>query len=251
MKNTFRLIGFIALAAIIGLLMTACGGDDDCTTHNWNWSAYESGSGLRQCQNSGCNVTADIGDTGPEGGIIFYAAHSGYPAIYVKGYSDAPEGYENFNFDAYTAYYLEVAPANETTYGITEYRWSGASAPYYEFPEANAYDREIGSGRRNTLLILFAELETLDSYVASFNYFGGANNFGWFLPSIDELKFLYSKRAIVNMETSSSSAWYWSSTEEYEPYNNDFAWAIRFDSGWEQKQHKSLNSNYVRSVRAF
>jgi len=36
MKNTLKLIGIIAIAVIIGIAITACGGDDDCS-HNWEW----------------------------------------------------------------------------------------------------------------------------------------------------------------------------------------------------------------------
>ena len=62
MKEKLKIIGIIALAAVMGLAMTACGdllSDDPCTNgdHNWgNWVGIAYGS-YKECKETGCNGT--------------------------------------------------------------------------------------------------------------------------------------------------------------------------------------------------
>ena len=68
MKKTKKILGIIAIAAIIALAFIAC--DTNAHTHDWDKE-----TGL--C--SGCSdLYYKIGDTGPGGGKIFFVSKGGF-----------------------------------------------------------------------------------------------------------------------------------------------------------------------------
>lgn len=70
----------------------------------------------------------------------------------------------------------------------------------------------------------------------------------WFLPSKDELNLLYLNRnAIGGFDVSTSTGFYWSSTESDNAY---YAWWQGFLVGNQVNNLKSFNKR-VRAVRAF
>jgi len=66
MKNLLRIIGIIALAAVIGFGIIACDGGDvkPCVTHDWEWTldaidatCTEASKDTATCKNAGCTAT--------------------------------------------------------------------------------------------------------------------------------------------------------------------------------------------------
>jgi hypothetical protein len=78
----------------------------------------------------------------------------------------------------------------------------------------------------------------------------------WYLPSIDELLYLWDSRYYVNKTLSTisgatilpNSGFYWSSTETDNPAN---AWSINFKFGTAYANYGKNLTNYVRAVRKF
>jgi len=183
------------------------------------------GSSVRPSTPAASNRTYNIGDFGPAGGIIFYDK-----GVFSGGWR-----------------YLEAAPA-ETE--ITAAQWGGYrgtgsnTSDYYDIPGTGT---AIGSGRRNTQLIVerlqqLGESSRAAQVCANLN-FDGFND--WFLPSKDELDLMYKnlkQRGLGGF----GSGYYWSSSQ----YNLGNAWNQRFSDGY-QLNHGKGNSYSVRAVRAF
>ena len=124
-----------------------------------------------------------IGDIGPGGGIIFY---------------DKGDDTDDWR-------YLEAAP-NDISGTIS---WSGSSSPSITTEEG------IGKGKSNTLNIV-NEHNSVDT--AADNAAIACNEYknlskpdidGWFLPSIEELKFMYSnlhKKGLGNFQNDPNSS---------------------------------------------
>jgi len=115
MKTTIKLIGIIALVAVIGFSMTACGGDDD--------------------NGDGPGGGTPVGDTGPGGGKIFYYSETGFTL-----YQTATDTV------GIIAHYLEVAPNSS---GSCAWASSG-----YTSTDISGTGTAIGTGMKNTALIL-------------------------------------------------------------------------------------------------
>jgi hypothetical protein len=157
-----------------------------------------------------------IGDRGPAGGFIFYD----------KGM--VSNGWR----------YLEVAPFAaefDSDWGADGTEISGTGT-------------EIGSGRRNTQIII-GHLSTLGEsgkaaqLCATINC-GGKTD--WFLPSIDELELIY-KNLKEKGGGGFSSGEYWSSSQHRFKH---IAWAYIFKNGIPYDRSK-FQANYVSAVRAF
>ena len=73
--------------------------------------------------------------------------------------------------------------------------------------------------------------------------YGGYSD--WYLPSKNELYAMYQNKSTIG---GFSSAYYWSSTDNYSGYSYDYAWRQSFDSGGQGSDDKS-DSNRVRCVR--
>jgi hypothetical protein len=175
--------------------------------HDWRWDLVYVLDGLRECQNTVCDgdgvttpvvrAKAGVGDIGPGGGIIFYAANTTAKEFtYYRSATDS----------GVKAYYLELAPKSD----FVGYTWGSISIDVLETSDA------IGTGRKNTLQILEqnptapAALNSRD-YVTTVNYGGGTvrNYNDWFLPSKGELVELYkaykadvaaAKQAVIDAE---------------------------------------------------
>jgi len=178
---------------------------------------------------------ANIGRTGPGGGIIFYYNDSGFTVEMVN------------TAENYTAHYLEVAPTitgtdiqwedlNHVTSGVTTFTSS-----------SDADAAKIGNGRKDTALII-AYLENRQvtgkaAQLCASLTTGGKTD--WFLPSVGELKELYKQRNLTGINITSGD--YWSSSQRSSPIGG--AWLQNFDDGWGGYQI-SASKTYEKSVRA-
>lgn len=173
------------------------------------------------------------------GGKIFYVTSEGFT---VQGYGNT--GDPDY-FVAYTAHYLEAAPyttentAQWGTYGS----FVGSSIDY------------LGYGRKNTQMIVnFLKNMTVpeikraaqlcDSLIE-----GGKDD--WFLPSSDELNYMYENlRKTVDLDNFGGKV-YWSSSE----YNSSWVWFQYFGdgrrTGYAPHFYDKDNTYSVRAIRAF
>jgi uncharacterized repeat protein (TIGR02543 family) len=193
----------------------------------------------------------NIGDTGPGGGMIFFVADG--QGTMIPGYSaantplpvvDKPLGFDFFTGtgDAtVTAHYLEAAPADIIEGWVP---WSSAAGLSYI--DIHGTGTAIGTGMRNTALIL-AHDATAPAALVTRN----ASNTGgiltdWFLPSKDELNQLRVNRdAVSNL----GNMWYWSSSQ-YE-YNSNNVWVHHIDTGTQANDAGKGEYWLVRAIRAF
>ncbi|MCL1827581.1 MAG: DUF1566 domain-containing protein [Candidatus Cloacimonetes bacterium] len=133
--------------------------------------------------------------------------------------------------------YLEAAPCSlefSAQWGI--YTYTGVT------------NTGVGVGKKNT--------QTVAEYLNGDRYTGYAaqicwdmnGNREWFLPSRDELSFMYHNLHLRNVGgfDTSSSANYLSGTE----INSHFIWVHNFGSGYQQEYFKRQNYR-VRAIRAF
>jgi len=193
--------------------------------------------------------TYAIGDTGPAGGIIFYVADgedSRPDGITIQGYgSSGDNGY----FAEYTAYYLEAAPANETTSANIQWGAHGTLIDGITTGTnvASITTTSIGFGRKDTQTIVnstaFAALTDTAAQRCANKNFGGKTD--WFLPSLGEFNEMYKAR-VAGVTGIPTTGWLWSSSQ----YNGINAWFQGFDSGLQDVVNKYLNYN-VRAIRAF
>jgi hypothetical protein len=168
-------------------------------------------------QQSAGGRTYKLGDTGPAGGIVFYD----------RGFSEG--GWR----------YLEAAPVG------AEFR---AEWGAYE-KDVKGTETKVGSGKRNTQLIIAVLKETGETgkaaqMCADLNINGRKD---WFLPSKDELNFMYEnlkKKGIGNF----SDEWYWPSSQSDGNLNG--AWLQFFGNGYQVTYPKGRTVS-VRAVRAF
>jgi fibronectin type 3 domain-containing protein len=159
-----------------------------------------------------------IGDTGPAGGLIFWADVTG------------------FVFDGVTYHYLEVAPED-----LGSYQWGG-------YGTACGTGTAIGTGIANTAELVTHDHGTPSSgsglhlaarACADYSY-GGYDD--WFLPSLDEMcRITYLKAQVF------SSTYYWSSSE----ISSSEAWRNYFGIGIQYQNYLKHNGFRVRPVRAF
>jgi hypothetical protein len=175
-------------------------------------------SSAKTCANAGANCS--VGDLGPGGGVIFYVQKS-----------------TTFG----TWKYLEVAPST----------WNGENDPIVPWCPALLSSLSTataaGTGSANTQKIVSGCSDanadfSVAAKVAS-NYRGGGKS-DWFLPSKDELKFLFENRSAVGK--SFSAAQYWSSSQD----TSVLSWSLDFNSGALSADINGID-RYVRPIRAF
>ena len=185
-----------------------------------------------------------IGDEGPAGGWIFY---------------DIDADNANGNADKLNSYeagwrYIEAAPdawSNGTSTGDAQFVWGtdvlGDSI-------SGGTETAIGKGKSNTQNIMAQSATAFPAAKACYSYSvskGSITYSGWFLPSRDELKALYTN--LVNSTSTtkkgtwktSSNCGYWSSTTS----DVNSAYVIKFDSGSEAQIIRTDGNRYVRPVR--
>jgi len=165
----------------------------------------------------------NIGDTGPAGGIIFYDKGS------------TTNGWR----------YLEAAP--ESTEFSAEWGADGQNVL--------GTDMSVGSGRRNTQLIVEhlnsrGESNRAAQLCAAMNIDGFTD---WFLPSKDELNLMYinlGQKGLGGFKVEDDrTTWthiYWTSSQ----FSRSIAWHQNFSSGSQDIGNK-INASSVRAVRAF
>ncbi len=172
--------------------------------------------------------TCSIGDTGPGGGIVFYAAQSRQT----------------------WGQYLEAAPigwfGTQTDPNIL---WCGSAATYSGPSDliatnvpGGATATAIGSGWINSINI--AKHCPYGAASTARMYRGGSKT-DWFLPSKDELQELYNQRAIVGGLGEINR---WSSTQSSS--DSALAWRKYFNASSGDEGSKAFD-NAVRPIRAF
>jgi len=162
------------------------------------------------------NIEYLIGNKGPAGGTVFYD----------KG--DTAGGWR----------YLEAAPAE------TEFKaeW-GAYGQNIAGTEAG-----IGTGKRNTeIIVKYLNLKGKTGRAAQMCRELSVNGFNdWFLPSSDELGFMYDNLR-KNKVGGFSDSFYWSSSQGYRSHS----WYQHFANGSRGNSYDRDDSYSVRAVRAF
>jgi hypothetical protein len=164
-----------------------------------------------------------IGDTGPGGGTVFYYDPGGFLNTYTNT----------------VCHYLEVSPFTD--------EFSSAGWGAYGYDVAGTQDG-LGCGRKNTQIIV--------AYLTGLSETGKAaqlcddlasNGYNdWFLPSIDELTWMYTYR--THLDGYNSSGWYLSSSQ----FDSNNVWSLFFAIGAPSSSTlKNNNTFYVRAIRAF
>jgi len=236
MKNRIKLFGIIALAAILllGTILVSCG--------DGAGGGIEGGGGSSM-PFSASDGAANIGRTGPGGGKIGYYSSAGFT---VAGLG--------------TCHYLEVSPANLTggTGGQESMKNTTATSNTGYSPIIGT-STSIGSGKNNTTIIIASEniLYSGNSYVyaakACANYNGGGKN-DWFLPSKDELNYIYQNlvkgKSGHGFTVGASTSGYWSSSLWNNGVDNWYFWCQYFYDGDPGTLMRTVNCR-VRAVRAF
>jgi hypothetical protein len=180
----------------------------------------------------------NLGDTGPGGGKIFYKSVLGFT------YYTSPE-----DETGVIAHYLEAASQD-----ISPNVWWATM--YNSQTNITGTVQAVGSGRRNTLRILAMDTGA-PAALACKNLNQGDKN-DWFLPSREELNWLYRNRTSVgNLGTGH----YWSSSQGrvYTGTGSSqyrFAWTQYFGSGDQNDSagkydSQSTSITSVRPIRAF
>ena len=181
--------------------------------------------------------TYNIGDDGPGGGIIFYYSQYGFNVY-------EPDG------SVKRCHYLEVSK-----FDLGAITWCSRKV------EANCCNittnetnDDFGYGKKNTYKIIKSSHKggTITkencAALACYSYSTATTKAGdWFLPSLDELLFLYrnlGKRVLLSNTT--NDHYYWSSSQ----CTNLDVWCLIFSEGiLEVKRKNTIYS--VRAVRAF
>jgi len=185
------------------------------------------------------NLAYALGATGPGGGKIFYRSEEGFTVQMV-----------NSN-DNYIAHYLEAETGD-----LSNARWSTSYSTVTGLENINqnyATETTIGNGRKNTQLIVnFLSSESGTAAQLCQSHDGGGKN-DWFLPSLGELKLLYTNKVyVVGVSGWFSTGAFWTSTQ------SDSQRAVTMylatngaeTAGAADRQGKS-NPGNVRPIRAF
>jgi hypothetical protein len=113
----------------------------------------------------------------------------------------------------------------------------------YTYTNISGTSTDIGTGRKNTALILATDANA-PAAKACKGYRGGGKT-DWFLPSKDELAALYVMRVLFGI----SDEWYYWSSSQGNTYDG-IAWFQYFGDGRQFNFFKNLGG-HVRAVRAF
>lgn len=191
--------------------------------HNLNNPAEEIKLGVTavKCRNEGCDyfiieeLTIAVGELG-DLGRVFYRDEKGFTM------TDTGE----------VCYYLEAYYRDPV----------GSPAWTTSIINVEGTEKKIGSGRKNTALILAAD-------PASVAANGGLNGGDWFLPSYDEFEKLVPRVDDFVGTFGSSQHGYWTSTQDESNPDNALGIQIRkADGGFTAPKNYGY---YVRPIRAF
>jgi len=180
----------------------------------------------------------EIGDTGPGGGIIFYVDPEGFTLL------DTDERKNK------TCHYLEAAPSDTFFINKGEEDHNPKIGSSYDFFVANTND-SVGEGRRNTQFIVRAlgeEEKNMAAQLCTDAKYGGFND--WFLPSIDELNFMY-RNLYPSLGDFLNYGMYWSSSFFVDPTGINVRCQIFDSEGNQTGWGPTATINRVRAVRAF
>jgi hypothetical protein len=163
-----------------------------------------------------------VGDTGPAGGITFYDA-----GALINGFR-----------------YLEAAPvAVEVTAEWGAYGINIAGT-----------QTAVGTGKQNTMLIVAALNQAGETgkaaQICDTLVYNGFND--WFLPSGDELDYIYKNLKEKGLGGFGNGE-YWSSSQVNNSFSEYYAWFQHFNTssfGFRDYTYKN-ETKYVRAVRAF
>ena len=210
------------------------------------WNTKADGSGTVQVEASIFTIGASnvilyaqwtpyvLRDIGPAGGYIFYDkgyySKADFTIVKAAGNGTVPV---TPTYDGWR--YLEAAPSDQST---------GAEWGCYGVSISGADGTAVGTGEQNTIDIEDG-CTTFDTAadVCAILSLGGYSD--WFLPSKDELNFMYENLKI-SWVGGFAANFYWSSSE----YDADFAWCQDFGSGY-QFNYAEFKAYRVRAVRAF
>jgi len=159
----------------------------------------------------------NVGDTGPANGLVFFDKGE-----YLDGWR-----------------YLEVAPAKTEV----SLQWGSVASMVGDTSSA------LGQGTSNTALIVKSQEDIEQrNFAAKYCEELSLNGYDdWFLPSQDELDFLYWQLVSKEMgEFKGLGFGYWSSSE----YDEALAWGQGFTTGVQGKIEKT-ELFLVRAIRAF
>ena len=236
------------------------------TDHNHRFSnsivdeILKPGNGSYVCTRTGCDHVYNVGDTGPAGGIIVYAAPNAESPFTVEGFEvDGFGGLRSLFFKSYTAYYLEAAPvtlSSPVAWASDDFQTTPIQILEYQNVIMTATEvlaeMNIGTGRRNTAMILFVDrtlnIPNNNAAKAANSYTTGAND--WFLPNVRELaRMFYSEAGLLS---SLGDRHYWTSTQS----GNTQAYKGYYipntsPPGPGFPQYGKYEEYYVRPVRAF
>jgi hypothetical protein len=172
----------------------------------------------------------NIGASGPGGGIIIHVDTAGFDFFTGTGNAKV------------TAYYLE-ASLFENAANPLWVKWSATPSPFIDIPGTGT---AIGTGKRNTALILAYDATAPAALLARDESINGGTLTDWFLPSKDELNQLYVNNTFFS---NLILGWYGSSSQ-YE-YNNSNVWMQHPDTGAQDNNAGKGESWLVRAIRAF
>jgi hypothetical protein len=171
-----------------------------------------------------------VGETGPGGGVVFYAAGSTFAS---PGSACNTAGVDGIS----TCKYLEAAPSDQSS-GVA---WCSNTTS-----ALGTTGLAIGTGMANTTTAADTTCTTGAIQIAADYTTNYNNNYkaDWHLPSRDEWRELYIQRATVGGFLTDD---YWSSSES----SASTAWFQRFSDSKQYSRFKTYNTHGVRPVRAF
>jgi len=171
--------------------------------------------------------TCVVGNTGPGGVYVNEEISPMRPWRYLEA---APAGWAGFNPDEVTTIWCNNNALINLTTGD---------------PVTGTFTSNlIGSGSFNSK-VMMASCAGSAAHFANLHHGGG--KFDWYLPSLDELTELYSKRELIGGFQNGD---YWSSTEAVD--NVEKAQVIEFDNnGSTNNLNKLIGTPYIRAIRAF
>jgi len=225
MKSKKVLLGALAIALVFGMAFIAC--DDGGSPYGPGGTTPGGTTPGGTTPGGGTGTPYTVGGTGPGGGKIFYYSAAGF----------------TMTDNGQVCHYLETVDNNtlNSIYGRVDFNW--VSKVWLEWEDVAGTGTGIGTGRKNTALILAKDPDA-PAAKACKEYNGGGKT-DWYLPSKDELYEVY-KAGLLNQYVAYGSFW---SSSQYD--NISFAWIIvagrNGEAGYESK-HSPLA---IHAVRAF
>ena len=178
--------------------------------------------------------TCSVGETGPGGGIVFYALSAGFNCGPTFSATGSPTGGK--------CRYLEAATSTASpSWTDAIYAWSGNTTT-----ALGTTSTAVGAGYMNTLAMVTQSAggnTASKAGTVTRAYLGGGKS-DWYLPSEDEFTQLRISKAIVR---GFIDDYYWTSTELDATGARPYSMLDGYHGGYEVK----TGAHYVRPIRAF